>query len=256
VVTIRQFVGAMLEQITRARVAADAASVRVAHQYLQHEVLKGFSVPGMHVREVELELTFAVAPGWKPAGDFAGPDARLSAVNQLEHFVEQLPDHAEVKPYFDRDRGLAARWRASLPALRERFDRTLADNSGDAAPAAAIGLLIENHFYATVQDGRELLSLITLPFTRNRAAAPRPAVHQYILDGVSGILDSVSQTAGSAEALLDAPDIRVLIGSDELDRVPRERLHRMKLTIGSNDRRWVVSEADGQQVHTLTRSAT
>jgi hypothetical protein len=246
----------MLEQITRARVAADAASVRVAHHYLQHDVLKGFSVPGMHVREVELELNFALAPGWKPAGDFAAPDARLSAVNQLEHFVEQLPAHPELKPYFDRDRGLAARWSASLPALRERFDRTLAQDDGASAPGAAIGLLIENHFYATVRERRELLSLITLPFTRNRAAASRPAVHQYILDGVSGILDSVSQAAGSAEALLDAPDIRVLIGSDELERIPRDRLHRIKLTIGSNDRRWVMSETDGQQVHTLTRSAT
>lgn len=253
-VSIRQFVGAMLEQITRARVSADAASLRVAHAYLQHDFLKGFGVPAMHVKDVELELTFAVAPGWKATSIFANPDVRLNAVNQLERFVEQLPQHPALKPYFDQDRRLTIRWNAGLPALRERFDRTLADAVDTTSLVPALGLLIENHFYGMVREWRELLTHITRPLAASRDGGSRPAVHQYIQDGMRGILDSFNEDEENAAlALLECPDIQMMIGSDELDKVPPERLQRMKIKVSANDRKWVVSQRDGQEVHTLTR---
>jgi hypothetical protein len=242
----------MLEQITRARVAGDAASLRVAHQYLQHDYLKGFPVPSMHVHNVELELTFAVAPGWKPRRAFDDPDLRLNAVNQIEHFVRQLADLPELRPAFAQDPRLAERWNAGLPALRDRADRALQKERDRPSLLAALQAIVDNHVYAALRDRLELLSRLLHPFSHG-GQAPAPDVRQQVADGVRDIVTSLDDTSAEAEALLDSPDIGVMIGRDELDKVPESKLQKMRITVSATDRRWVVSHAGGQPVHTLTR---
>jgi hypothetical protein len=252
VVTIRQFVGAVLEQVTNARVQADLASLRVANQYLQHDFLKGFGVPGMHVKDVELELAFAVAPGWKPASAFDDEDVRTNAVNRLEQLVHDLPAHPELQPWFERDAQLARRWAAGIPALRERFERALTAGHDGPDLVRALSVVIENHFFAAARDLRELLSLVTRPFT-HRAAPSRTAVVQHVEDGVRSIVGAVSGPGADPAAQPPSPEIQMLIGKDELDRVPESKLHRMRLKLSASDRKWVVSQVDGEKVHTLSR---
>ena len=44
-ITVKAFVGALMEQVAAARTISDQASVQIAGQHFDHELLRGFPVP-------------------------------------------------------------------------------------------------------------------------------------------------------------------------------------------------------------------
>src|SRR5438045_374816 len=99
-ITIRQFLGALLEEVTKARAISDAASVQIAKKYLEHPFLKGFPVPRMHVRDIELELSFAVAGDVSAVSIFEDEEVRQNIRHQIRQFLENLPSNPDLSSFF------------------------------------------------------------------------------------------------------------------------------------------------------------
>src|SRR5262245_4470299 len=113
-ITIRQFLGAMLEEITRARVISDAASVRVAQTYLNHDFLKSYPVPRMNIKDVEMELHFAVAGRLQGISVFHDEEATENIRHQLRQFLQTVPQLPELIPHFAQNPQLKTRWDKAL----------------------------------------------------------------------------------------------------------------------------------------------
>ena len=101
-------------EAARARAISDQASLHIAGQYLHNEFLRGFSVPRMLIRDLEVDLNFAVAS--KVRGGFFLEDAEVQKhiSYRIRDFLGGLPSHRDFKPYFRKDAELAARWAAGL----------------------------------------------------------------------------------------------------------------------------------------------
>lgn len=59
-ITLKDYVGNIYKEITKARVQADIETVEVAQEYAKHDLLKHFSVPNMRMKNVEITLPVAI----------------------------------------------------------------------------------------------------------------------------------------------------------------------------------------------------
>jgi hypothetical protein len=85
---LSDYIGALLAEITNARVQADLESARIAQLYASHPLLQHFAVPRMRLPNVSLDLPVAVDKVDPPAG--SPHSAELPAVRQkLDSIIQQ-----------------------------------------------------------------------------------------------------------------------------------------------------------------------
>lgn len=256
-ITVRQFFGALLAEITKARVISDAASANVAQKYLNHDLLKSFPIPRMNVREVEVQLNFAVAAGVESVSPFAADEIRQNLVHNLGAFVAALPDAPPFKDKFDADAPLRDRWNAGVPALRTKFNDVLSRPQITRQDANhTVLLLIENYSY-DIAGGGAHQSIIgrVLHFVERKADAPEigPAA-EYIQQQVSDIFSRVLDAGSMAQGIEELLDLNVVVTAAELEKLNPNVLQKVKIVVDSSDRKWIVSEENGQKTHILARS--
>jgi len=255
-ITIRQFLGALLEETTRARVIGDAASVRVAEAYLKHDLLKGFPVPKMQIKDIEVELHFAVAPKLHGVSIFDDEEVRKNIRHQLRQFLESLPERPEIKDYFAKDAQLAQKWKSGLDDLDQRFERVLANKNADRSSVINnLSLAIENSFYELVgnQPHHGLLAAVTRIFEQNKVQGKDSTLNDYISEQVKNMVLSVDTSEQEAATLADLLDLKVFVEASELEKLNPSLLQRMKLVFTTSDRKWVVTGTGDQQKHILDR---
>jgi hypothetical protein len=257
-VTVRQFVGAILEELTKARAISDAASVRIANQYLAHPLLKGYPVPRMHLKDIEIEMNFAVAPGLTEISVFDNEDVRQNVRNQLRQMLQNLPQSGALKPHFDADPHLAERWNKTMGELDDRFERAMTrPGAGKADAINNLCLIVENAaFEVLATSGKETVlgQYFARLFEKREGAHQNPAITGDIRDQVTRIVECVDTLEAEAEGITDLLDLKVLVEARELEKVGHSAVQKMKLTFNSSDRKWIASEQNGQKTHTLARS--
>ena len=59
-ITLKDYVGNIYKEITKARVQSDIETVEVAKEYAKHDLLKHFSIPNMKMRTVEITIPVAI----------------------------------------------------------------------------------------------------------------------------------------------------------------------------------------------------
>lgn len=70
-ITLKDYVGNIYKEITKARVQSDIETVEVAKEYAKHDLLKHFSIPSMKMKTVEISIPVAID----------NPEVKLLAVN-------------------------------------------------------------------------------------------------------------------------------------------------------------------------------
>ena len=106
---LSDYVGALLAEITNARVQADLESARIAQLYASHPLLQHFAVPRMRLPNVSLELPVAVEKMNQPTR--TPPASEFSALRQkIDGIIEQELTRLNLQP---------------VPSLRKRLTDTL-----------------------------------------------------------------------------------------------------------------------------------
>ncbi|MBP7703653.1 MAG: hypothetical protein KA105_00050 [Caulobacter sp.] len=252
-ITIRQFVGSLLSELARARVLSDASSAHIAQRYLGHDILKAFPVPRMHLKDVEVELNFAVASMVQQVDPMQDDEVRRNVAARLTTFVRGLPETPDLAPHFQAESNLASRWNAGLPAFETKLMQALGKLPPQrSAQTTRLSILIENYIHGQAADPSasglvsRLLGLFRPP---TEGAGP---LSDMIRENVGQVLAGVHAPDADSAALDDLLDLNVLIGADDLERLAPERLQRIKLTFTSADRKWIATDSGGQTTHVLT----
>lgn len=260
-ITIRQLLGGLLAEITQARVIADASSVEIAKRYLGHDLLRGFPVPRMHVRDVEVELSFAVADQVRSVSVFEDEERRRNALFRLRAFLEHLPEEPDLSPIFAQSPGLAESWSDGLNDLLARIDSGLSQPGvAERDVTANVCRMVENKLHELAQAsgggglGRWLREIFVAP-----SAKPKPEDAQtgraddFITRSVVSILRDVAGDKGAVGEADCLCDFQVLIGAIELEKVNPAKVQKLKLTFSANDRGWVAQEDGGTKKYILSK---
>jgi hypothetical protein len=253
-ITVRQFVGAMLEEVTKARAISDAASARIAQQYLNHDLLKGFPVPRMHVRELEIELCFAVGGGTQDATIFGDEEIRQNIKHRLRQLLEGLPEQPDIKDHFT-DPDITAKWNAGLQGLDVRFERALTQkDAGRVSIMNALSLIIENYFYEIMSSNRSLLIRMARVWRNPTLAPENQPINEAIRSQVRDIIETTDTIDAEGNVISDLLDLKILVESDELEKANPRHIQKMKLTFNASDRRWVATETAGTKSYLLSKN--
>jgi hypothetical protein len=251
-ITLDSFLGALLEQLGRAREISDKASLRTAEYYLHHELLKGFPVPHMQFRDVEVELHFAVASRLHGPDFREDEETRKNITYQLRELLSGLPNHRDFKQYFGENAEIAARWMARLDEMGQRFEQILSKPTADAASAIyGLSLCVRNYFYESASEElRPNVSSILSRSLRKQSSEPH-SMQDIIGARIYAIVtstDKASQISDSEASL----KLNVLVCSAELEILNPSVLNRIKITANPADRRWVARDKEGRKVYTLS----
>jgi hypothetical protein len=250
-ITVGTFVGALLGETTRARAIGDRASLYVAEQYLQNDLLRGFSVPRMQIRDLEVDLNFAVASKLRGAFFLEDEEVQKYIGYQMRDFLGSLPAHRDFSAYFRDDAELAARWASGLDETTRCFRRIVSKPEADAASAIhSLSLSVQNYFYESAPAGLRLglFSLLNRPIGKGG----RPdSMKTIIEERVRTIITSAG--ASKPEESSELPlNLEILVGAAQLEKLNPCVLSKIKLTLSSADRRWVASDQDGKKVYILS----
>jgi hypothetical protein len=254
-ITLKAFVGTLLEEVTRARAASDQASMRLAQQYLDTELLKGFPVPRMQIRDMEIELNFAVASKQGRASFLEDERVQKNIGYQIRDFMSELPSREEFKPYFGDNLEIVDKWKSGLDDLAGRFSEILSKPASD--PQSVINnlsLTAENYFYELAPDQMRfqistILERRFQPKKSSGAGTIKAAVQKEITAIIAAMDKRMKEGVPD-----DSPDLNLLLGASELEKLNPSLLHKVKISISSSDRRWVVTDQNGEKVAILDRN--
>lgn len=85
--TLKDIVGSLLKDITAARMIADQQSAEIAGKYAEHPLLRMFPVPNMTIKNMEIDLRFAVE---RTGTSGNGKEMDLDVIIEREH-LEKVP---------------------------------------------------------------------------------------------------------------------------------------------------------------------
>lgn len=252
-ITLGSFLGALLAETARGRAISDRASVQIADQYLRNEFLKGFPVPRMQVRDLEVELRFAVSSKLAAVSFLEDQEAQRHISYRLREFLSTLPGHRDFKDYFGKDTALATKWKRGLDDMARRLQEVLARPAADSSVVIqSLSLCIRNYFHESAPEHLrgEVSSLLAR--RRRKEPAEDDSLERLIERQIREIVMSMDRSADQNEPAADSPlNFNVLVGAAELEKVSPALLSSIKISVSPADRRWIVSEHDGKKVYTL-----
>lgn len=120
--TLGKYIGAVLAEVTNARVLADLESARIAQLYASHPLLAAMPIPRFRLPNVSLDLPFAVenvAP--PPTAALFASEMETLRLN-IDGVIDQELTQIELKLTADSKKRLTA-------ALNRLFDRIKASDS-------------------------------------------------------------------------------------------------------------------------------
>ena len=98
-ITLKDYIGNIYKEITKARVQSDIETVEVAKEYAKHDLLKHFSIPNMRMKNVEITVPIAID----------NPEVKLPTVSQrfvlhsLMKVTSQIVKETEGKKIIDKN---------------------------------------------------------------------------------------------------------------------------------------------------------
>ena len=255
-ITLREFVGTLLEEITKGRLVGDIASARLVKEYEKHQILKAFPIPHLRIQDIEVELQFAVGPNQITGYLFGNEEIQQNLYHKLQGFMESLPEKDPYKEVFDDNERKI--WGTELNDQLAKLKIILArPNMDKASMVQALSLAIENSLYdlALRQSGSKLLDdvrrLIKGP--SGVQEGERQVLGEAIRRQIKRIVDSVDTLTQEAKVVEELLDLNILITPSELQGLDPSMIQKLKFTIISPDRKLVKSEKDGKEYYIVDR---
>lgn len=256
--TLGNFIGAFLTGLTKGRVQSDNTSFKASQAYLNHEFLRGFPVPRMTLKNVDLELNFSVGPTTQLEHLLKEPEVINNILNQFKENLQKIPQSKELQPLLGNGSRSSADWDTSVNDLTSSMHRIL--TSSQPSPDALIHILtlaIENFFYNLHNRNPSIgfLSSIRSLFSKQSpqettTPGTNSAVRDWAFQQVTQAIEAALPNGKLADA--NSIDLYVLLGSD-LEGKHIDHLHKAKLSFHAEDRKWVASEKNGEKKYILDR---
>jgi|YNPMSStandDraft_1061717.scaffolds.fasta_scaffold03306_3 hypothetical protein len=250
---LKDVVGALLKELAQARVLADLFSRDVSREYAKDPLLGAFPVPRAEIREVSMQLKFAVnavEPGkvdpHAVARERVPEHARELAQEVFHEFIEKHPQATNLlKLLGEKELDLAAAMESAVanalladPALTEAALRGRAE-----AVARAAGSELERVLFAEP----ELKRLVT---RAQRPPALRAALREKAAAMAVRLVANLRDAVAAAEKL--ALRIDVSVTRKELAEAPEFVLSQISLTADIRNYQWVeAGEERGRPVRHL-----
>ena len=262
-ITMSNFIGAIMQALTASRMMSDHSSLKVADHYLQDDFLRGFPIPRMTLKTVDVEVNFAVGPTTQLENHLAEPEVSKNIANRFRDLLAELPNTHLFRSEFGQQERRSDEWKEGTETLMSDIERILAHPPADKHSLQHMLVLsIENFFYRMHQNKPKagLLHGLRRMFGNADAETESPApdadrqtdaIRTWTSEQVRHILDA--SIPGGLDKTEDSPDLRILIGGQDLDTKDIGKLHKAKLSFTSEDRRWVATDKDGEKSYMLDR---
>lgn len=117
------YLGSLLEEVTRARVRADLEAVRVAEIYRSHPLLRNFPIPRVRLPQVEMDVPVLVSEA--PEDEHEGPNGgKIDCESLGKSTVELLTSELRERGLKPTARDLDAMTRKLVKTARHLEDTT------------------------------------------------------------------------------------------------------------------------------------
>lgn len=262
---ISNFIGAIQHSLSLSRAMSDNTSVKIAQKYLDHPLLKGFPVPRMKLKDVDIELNFAVGPANALEQLLKEPEVAKNIVFKFRDLLAGLPQSDAFRQNFGTIAPSDKAWQQGSDELIATVTRILGDKPQDEDVLVhTLALAVENFFYAMhyAKPGQDLLPKLlpmlsnfmsrqASPATPATPAAPSSALHDWTVERVTDILSAA--IPGGLGNVGELPELNILVGATDLAAHGPDKLHKAKLSFTSDDRKWVATESNGEKKYILDR---
>lgn len=260
-ITVSNFVGALMQALASSRTMSDQTSAKIADHYLGHDYLRGFPVPRMTLKQVEVEVNFAVGSTTRLSTVLRQPEVSKNIVNRFRYVLEGLPETSLFRSQFGQRAFRDEDWRAGTDELISGVQQILADPPADKTMLQHLLVLTSENFFYRMHQAKPQAGLLSglrriLGTDESQPAAEDPAaqadaIRAWITQQVGTVLDAA--LPGGLDGVDESPDLQILVGGSELEGKNPDHMHNAKLSFTSEDRKWVATEKNGEKTYILDR---
>jgi hypothetical protein len=252
--------GEIIKGFTQAREAADKASRDVANRYLGDDLLRGFPTPRMTVQNADLDLVFKVVDRKDISYMITLPSTQQVIYETISHALHDLMNQADDAKLVEGFKAVKRDWAASQKSFMDSLSAGAVASEGSRDSFAAIlQMILLNFFHSQEKKASSGDGFLHDLFHRggDRASQtpgdPTFAIPSALRDWIKVTVQSILAEVLPDPQSDDIQDLEIHIGGSQLEHTPTDALQRLKLTLTSQDRKWVASGSDDDKTYILDR---
>ncbi len=230
--------GGILNQINKGRSQADVAALEIANIYKDHPLLSSFPIPRVTLEEVTIDLKMSIAQVPSKHNYFS-PIVRSEIIRLLKTEITGL---AEKEPQFgsflSKSGEFNKLWQELQIQSLEKISGLIPLNS-EADPqilANSIATFLSNDISKIIARPETHLGINALrEFSSKISPQLETNFKNRLLELINQILDVNKSTQDRFE---------ILVATEELEKIPPEKITTMKFSIKESDRSWTKIETE------------
>lgn len=257
-ISLGHFVSGLMQALTVGRTMSDRTSLKVADEYLNHDLLRGFPIPRMTLKQVDLEIKFAVNSTTQLEAFLKEPEVSRNIINRFRDVLIGLPENDLFRAQFKSAGFRESEWQQNLQDILASIERILSGQITDRATLTRfLALAVENFLFkihhSKPQAGllNGLRRIFSTPETATGAAPEADSLSTWAAGQTTDILNMVIPAA-----VEEGVELHVLVGGAELESKKAELVQTAKISFGSADRKWIASgqsDTTGEKIYILDR---
>lgn len=257
---LSEFLGTFMRGLAEGRALADNSSNQVAQRYLEHDLMRGYPVPRMTIKTVELDFCFRIA-GQDAFSDLIGQEEVQKAIAySLCKELEGLFSDDQLKSDLGETDASHQAIENLLDSASDRIEQAITDASATRKQLERVLLLTLKNMFFELHMQANHPGLIKTIFQHLKSIGHTHSTEQKPnhqddldtwlqkqIDGVLGKIIPKDVDDGEAGELL------VYVGGSSFEHSDDEKLQRSSIKFESSDRKWVATEVDGKKTYILDR---
>ena len=250
---MNQIIGSLLKELSVAKTISDASTTEIAKHYKENELLRHFPIPRMTIHDVEIDLKFAIDSSTESAMKKMAEDTKKDIMIQISNFISSIPKADFSGGLFQHD-DLRAEWNSTFSSLMDEIKQVFPATAmvEPEKLAAAIGSIVELFIYKLVLQktsagilGNLLKKIHQTEELHNQTDFLN--IKEHVADKIKQIITDAGDLPHTAgETMLSA--LNILVEASELEPIPLEKLHSIKLKLSSADRQLVKIEKEDRTI--------
>lgn len=236
-----------------ARTLSDTSTTEIAKHYEGNDLLKHFPVPRMTIHDVDINLKFAVDTVADASSRALSETIKKNILDQINGYIRSLPETDFFEGLFQQD-GLMTGWDKMFSSLMDEIEQVFPETTlvEPEKLAAAIGTVVELFIYRCLlqEQSSGLLDNWWKKIHKTKTVDDQADflnIKQHVAGKVEQIIATTCNLTHPASETTSSA-MNILVEASELESIPLEKIHSIKIRLSSADRQLVNIENEGRTI--------
>lgn len=233
-VTIKEYLGALVNGVSKARVIADLESAEIAKLYAKDELLKNFSIPRFKVADVQLDIPMVIAELGEQTEKGYEPIDNKTFNSKVYQTIKDATRHNSL------DRKSSDFLRKTIAAASRELEEQLKGGVGREKSLTRFSTAVSDQFIKNVKANKKNYEVMLHKMeTADSDVSTKLSTHL-----VSSLQDDIKEPTTK----INMEEAKVIVESAKLKEYKPENIIRISMKLSEEGLEWQTMEGEDGEI--------